>query len=156
VRSLRPTAEVELVAYDHLLGLAVAKAERRRQVEAVVRQRISTIEWAALIALAGAVWVLIALASAAGGWFVVLGAILVGSLGALLAVLWQLDRLSWQESVAIWQPLHRLFLSLDLVPYYPASVVERRRISPPSPPYRLAEYPHPYPDMTDKVVTLID
>jgi nitrate reductase NapE component len=155
VCALRPSEQAEIVAYDHLLELLTSKAERRRQIEAAVGQRISRLEWAALAALAVSVWLLIVVASAGGGPFIVLGTVLIASLSALMLVLWQQDQLRWQESSAIWHPLHRLFLSLDLLPYYPRNVVELRGIRPPSRPYRLADYPNEYPDMTGKVVTTI-
>lgn len=156
VRSLEPDSPAQEIAYDHLLGVCTQAAERRKQLEALVRQRVTTVEWVTLLSLFAALWGL--MFSANGGPVVssILGGVLVASLAGVMVVLRHLDEFRWQEGDAIWTPLHTLFLTLGLVPYYPKFALTTGRIDPPSGRLRLAEYPFPYPDMTNKVVEEVD
>lgn len=155
VRRLEPGSTAQEIAYDHLLAVLIAAGERRKQVEALVRQRVSSVEWVALLAILGALW---GLMLASGGEPLgtdVLAGVVVASLVGLMVILRHLDTLRWQEADAIWSPLHTLFLSLELLPYYPRVVVQSGRVDPPSGPIRLADYPHPYPDMRGKRVEAV-
>ena len=156
VRDLEPTSTRGEIAYDHLLGICTAASERRKQLEALVRQRVSPVEWVTLVSLLAALWGLMLAAN--GGPIVagLLGGVLVASLAGLLVLLRHLDEFRWQEGEAIWNPLHNLFLSLDLLPYYPRDTVRTGRLDPPSGQLRLVDYPHPYPDMTDKTIVIAD
>lgn len=152
VEELQPSGSRQEIAFDHMLGTCIQAGERRRQLEALVRQRVSPIEWVTLLALFVALWGL--MLSANGGPVVasILGGVLMAALAGILMLLAYLDDFRWQEGSAIWLPLHNLFLSLDLIPYYPGVVVEGGRFDPPTGRIRLADYPNPYPDMRDKVV----
>lgn len=152
VRTLEPHTPAQQSAYDHLLGVLVAAGERRKQIEALVRQRVSTVEWTTLLVLLGTLWALMLTGSGTAPLLTLLGGALMASLAGMLMLLRHLDCFRWQEESAIWAPLHTLFLSLDLVPYYPRQVVEHRRARPEPGMLRLADYPHPYPDMDGKVV----
>lgn len=156
VRRLEPRSVAQQIAYDHLLAVLIAAGERRKQVEALVRQRVSAVEWVALLAILGALW---GLTLASGGEPIgvdVLAGVVVASLAGLMVILRHLDTLRWQEADAIWSPLHTLFLSLELLPYYPRVVVRGGRVDPPSGPIRLADYPRPYPDMRGKRVEAVE
>jgi hypothetical protein len=156
VRGLEPTSIREEITYDHLLGICTAASERRKQLEALVRQRVSPVEWVTLLALLAALWGLMLAAN--GGPIVsgLLGGVLVASLAGLLVLLQHLDEFRWQEGEAIWNPLHNLFLTLDLLPYYPLDTLRTGRLDPPTGQVRLVDYPHPYPDMTDKTIEVVD
>ena len=156
VRSLDPSSTAQEVAYDHLLGVLVSASERRKQLEALVRQRVSTIEWLTLLSLLGALWGLM-LAANGGPWVSsFLGGVLVASLAGIMVVLHHLDDFRWQEGDAIWKPLHALFLSLDLLPYYPRAALQSRRVDPESGRLRVVDYPNRYPDVSGKHVEEID
>lgn len=156
VRELEPTSTREEITYDHLLGICTAASERRKQLEALVRQRVSPVEWVTLLALLAALWGLMLAAN--GGPIVsgLLGGVLVASLAGLLVLLQHLDEFRWQEGEAIWNPLHNLFLALDLLPYYPLDAVRTGRLDPPTGRVRFVDYPHPYPDMSDKTIEVVD
>lgn len=156
VQALRPESTAQEIAYDHLLGICTQASERRKQLEALVRQRVSTVEWVTLLSLLAALWGLMLAANGGPILASVLGAVLVASLAGLMVVLRHLDDYRWQEGDAIWKPLHTLFLSLDLLPYYPRIAVESGRLTPPDGRLRLVDYPFPYPDMTDKVIEEVD
>lgn len=156
VRRLDPKSAAQGIAYDHLLGVLVAASERRKQLEALVRQRVSPVEWVTLLSLLGALWGLM-FAANGGPWVSsVLGGVLVASLAGIMVVLHHLDEFRWQEGTAIWKPLHTLFLSLDLLPYYPRAAVQSGRVDPDTGRLRVVDYPNRYPDVSGKRVEEID
>ncbi len=152
---LQPDGTAQEVAYDHLLGQLEVMGSHRKQLESLVRQRVRGPEWLALIGLFAALWLLVLMAGLVPVVLTIIEALMIAALAGLLCVAWLMDRFRWQEVDAIWEPLHRLALALDLVPYYPADVFESGRLDQPPGEVRLARYPNPYPDMTDKVVTLV-
>lgn len=156
VQALRPEGSAQEIAYDHLLGICTQASERRKQLEALVRQRVSTVEWVTLLSLLASLWGLMLAANGGPILASVLGGILVASLAGVMVVLRHLDDFRWQEGDAIWKPLHTLFLSLDLAPYYPRAAVLSGRLDPPTGRIRLVDYPFPYPDMADKTIEEVD
>lgn len=155
VRELEPQSPQQEVGYDHLIDVCIKAAERRKLLESLVRQRVSNVEWLTLLSLFTAMWGLM-LASSNGPLVAnVLGGVLVASLAGILLVLRHFDQLRWQEGDAIWQPLHSLALSVGLIPYYPRPVITTGRADPPTGPIRIVDYPHPYPDMSNKQVSVI-
>lgn len=77
----------------------------------------------------------------------------------LIYVLRDINNLGWQEENWIWNPLIDLFQELDLPPYLLAVLfrngrLDKKKLNLPK-EYRLVEYAHPYPDISDKTVTLI-
>lgn len=77
----------------------------------------------------------------------------------LVLVLRDINSLHWQEAGWIWNRLIDLYTEIDLIPYFPEGIiggrVSRGSLNLPS-KYRLATYAHPYPDMTDKEVRIVD
>lgn len=55
------------------------------------------------------------------GMLIVFITILTGII--LMVVLLQLDTLKWQAEKWVWHPLHDLFISIELLPYYPEPVI---------------------------------
>jgi hypothetical protein len=155
ITALDPHGPQEEIAYDHLLGVCLGAAERRKHLEAIARQRISVAEWITLLTLFAALWGLL-IATVSGMWLVdLLAGVLIACLAGMLRLLVCLDHNIWQESDAIWQPLHLLFESLGLAPYYPRDVIERGRAKPKSGPIRVASYPNDYPNMKDKTIVQV-
>jgi len=154
--SLKPDDSAQGVAYDHLIGVCVQAEERRRRLIAIVRERVTAIEWVVLLSLFVSLWGLMFAANGGPVLASILGGILVASLAGMLVMLHHLDSFRWQEGDSIWQPLHSLFITLDLVPYYPGFAIDTGRLDPPAGRIRVAEYPMPYPDMAGKTVREID
>ena len=65
----------------------------------------------------------------------------------------QLDRLVWHEAASIWGPTTRLFRSIGRDPYIPRLVIDTGRYVPTG-RVRVVDYPDPYPDRSQKVVTV--
>ncbi|MFT4187777.1 MAG: hypothetical protein QM621_04275 [Aeromicrobium sp.] len=153
LRDLEPAGSAQEIVYGQMLATWSQSGERRKQIEALIRQHVSGIEWFVLLSLFVSLWGLM-LAPSAGVVTTVLGGVLMAALAAVLVVLKHIDDLRWQESQAIWLPLHRLFRTLDLDPYYPGLVLESKRLVPPAGQVRVAQYDSPYPDMTDKEIVV--
>lgn len=153
--TLRPEGTAQEVAYDHLLGQLEVMGGHRKLLESLVRQRVRGPEWLALLGLFASLWLLVLLAGPVPAVLTAVEGLMIAALAGLLCTAWLMDTFKWQEDKAIWEPLHRLFVALDLVPYYPADVFESGRLPRPAGPVRVARYPAPYPDMTGKVVTLL-
>lgn len=153
--NLRPAGAAQEIAYDHLLGQLEVMGGHRKQLESLVRQRVRAPEWLALLGLFVSLWLLVLLAGPVPAVLTAVEALMIAALAGLLCTVWLMDNFKWQENQAIWEPLHRLFLALDLVPYYPADVFETGRLARPAGPVRIARYPHRYPDMSGKVVTML-
>lgn len=153
--TLEPVTPRQELALDHLLSRLVELRRGRQQLEALVRQRVTPVEWGSLLFLLAALWALMLAAS--GGPIIasVLGAALIASLVGTMVVLWHLDTLKWQEGDWIWRPLHSMFRSLDLLPYYHRDDLRDGRMQPPSYPVRVVSFPHDYPDLSGKAVEII-
>jgi len=81
--------------------------------------------------------------------------VLAGTLVTLMILLRKLDRLRWHERVTIWEPTSRLFRSMGRDPYVPREIIETGRYRP-SGRIRIVEYPDPYPNRVNKVVTVVN
>jgi len=143
------------IALDHMLGCLVTIRSSRQQLEALVRQRVTTVEWISVLSMLATLWLLM-LASGGGPFAAsVLGGALIASLAGTVVVLWHLSSLTWQEGDWIWRPLDNMFRALDLLPYYHRSDIDSGRVDPPRGSVRVAEFPHEYPDLRDKVVEIV-
>lgn len=140
---------------EQMLALIVQTNANRTQVETSTRHSLSKAEWICILSLFG----LLAFTLPFFDGGTVLGAVVVSLLTATLAVfvaiLWNVDHLRWQEESWIWEPLDRLFRNLGLLPYYPLIALQEKRALPIG-TVRAADYPHPYPDVSDKQVRVID
>jgi hypothetical protein len=154
VTQINPQGDRQNGCYNHLLAVCIGAAERRKQLEAAVRRHISGAEWVTLLALFAALWALVLPSAHGSAAAQVIAGILVACLAGMLRLLFRLDHYAWQEAHSTWQPLHILFESLDLLPYYPKAIIDSGRARPDPGKVRLAEYPRSYPDMRGKVVAV--
>ena len=145
----------EEVIYKELVRISIDMGADRAQIESATGQSLSAIEWTGLLLL---LLLLIALIAVLPGG-TVLGAlvagVLAGTLVTLMILLRKLDRLRWHERVTIWEPTSRLFRSMGQDPYVPREIIETGRYRP-SGRIRIVEYPDPYPNRVDKVVTVVN
>lgn len=143
------------IVWDHMLGILVTHGERRKQLESLLSGRVSLLEWGGLLTMFSALWVLVVLTSGTDVLASVLGVALMLALTSVLWLLNRLDKFAWQESDAIWKPLHTLFVNLDLVPYYAADMILKGRLTDPGGDLRLASYPKGFPDSANKRVEVV-
>jgi len=154
---LEPKTEKQDVVYDKMLDILDDTAKARQEVEVLTRQKISIYEWFSIITLLGLVCFLVLRINTGTILSSLLISVLATTMVVLTLLLQMLNNLRWQESTQIWEPLHNLFLNLDLLPYYPDGVIELDRYVPKGPgKIRVAKYPKPYPDMTGKTIEVFD
>lgn len=152
-----PEGKKQDFAYQKILDLLSITTENRKQVEMLAREKVSKFEWLSILSLLSVVLFFIYYFNNGSFLSVILSAILSTAAVALVLVLKDLDNLRWKEGVSIWAPLHDLFETLDLLPYYPGEIIKNGRVKlEKGQKVRLAEYPDPYPDMTNKIVRIIE
>jgi hypothetical protein len=153
VYALDPQTSQEEAVYKELVRIGIEMGADRALIESTTGQSLSSIEWTGLLLL---LLLLIALIAALPGG-TVLGAlvagVLAGTLVTLMILLRKLDQLRWHERVTIWEPTSRLFRSMGRDPYVPREVIEKGRYRPKG-RVRVVEYPDPYPNRANKVVTV--
>jgi hypothetical protein len=153
VLSFEPKGEKQSVVFEIMLGCLSESSQLRKQVETSVRQRMTKLEWFSISALLGLLSYTMAIISdvSISGMVIVFVTVLTAII--LMVVLWQLDTLKWQAERWIWQPLHDLFVSMDLLPYYPEPAIRSGEVHvKKGEDIRVAYYNNPYPDITDKEV----
>ena len=129
----------------------------RAQIETLVIQRLSRMEWLSIIGLAGGFILSLWPLSNGDLLLSLMLTVIASSVLLLIFVLRDLDQLKWQKSKWTWLPLHKLFLHLDLTPYYPAGVIKNgeARVKR-GEEIRVARYYSPYPNMVDKTIEIVE
>jgi hypothetical protein len=155
VVQLVPETRQEEVVYKKLIDLCDEMDTNRSLIESTTGQSLSGIEWAGNLLLLFLLLVILTilpkgspLGSAAAGF-------MAATLVTLIVLLRKLDRMRWHERVAIWEPTARLFRSMGLDPYVPREVIDSGRFRP-SGRVRVVDYPDPYPDRSNKHITVMD
>ena len=155
VYALNPTTRQQEAVYKEAIAICITMGSDRALIEATTGQALSPIEWTGMLLL---LLLLIGLITVLPGG-TVLGAlvagVLSGTLVTLMILLRKLDLLRWHERVAIWEPTTRLFRSMGRNPYVPRHVIEGGRYRPEG-PIRVVDYPDPYPNRTNKIVTVME
>jgi hypothetical protein len=150
---LEPQNQEQIGVYRELLRVCIEVASNRSIIESVTGQSLSALEWSSLILL---LLLLIGLFAAIPGGTVfgaLAAGVMAGTLATLMILLRKLDLLRWHERVAIWEPATRLFRQMGFDPYVPRHIIESGRYRP-SGRVRVVDYPDPYPDRTNKIVTV--
>ena len=132
----------------------------QKEVNYQINNKMLSIEWASLILFGsiiivyllfyfnnGRLFSIITLAFIATGYFL------------LLLILYEFDGLRWQENNWIWVPITRLFIELDLIPYYPALLIKQKKVNLEeikdiTNKIRLVNYPNFYPNFSGKKVQI--
>jgi hypothetical protein len=152
---LVPQTRQEEVVYKRLTELTVEMGSNRALIEATTGQSLSGIEWTGNLLLFLLLMVLLTILPSGTPWGSAAAGFLAGTLVAMLILLRKLDLLRWHERVAIWEPTTRLFRNMDLIPYVPRVVIDTGRYRPTG-TVRVVDYPDPYPDRKNKVVTVME
>lgn len=155
--SLRVRSQKQEALKDRVLELADDMEKRHRIVVVHIRDSMLSYEWISLLVLASTTWFMLLLVNNGTGMMTVILGLIATSLVLFLAILQDLNNLSWQERSWIHEPLSRLFVSLGLLPYVPVSITKltKRSYLNTLETYRIAIYPNPYPDMRGKKVKIV-
>jgi hypothetical protein len=155
VLGLQPRNPEQDAVYKELVARCFVLDSDRALIEAAGGQAMSPLEWTGLLLLLAVLLGLLAvlpggtpLGSAAAG-------VMAGALVTLIVLLRKLDLLRWHERVTIWEPTTRLFRNMGRDPYVPREVIESGRYQPAG-RVRVVDFPDPYPNRANKVVTVVD
>ena len=153
--NLRPETKKQDATYGQIIRIISELSKNRTRVETLVKERISMFEWLIISALLAVVLYFVYALNSGTLLSVILTSLIATSITMLLVVLYSLDSLRWKEDKWFWDPLEELFTSLDLIPYFPKTLVDLGRVKPvKGHPVRLAECPYPYPNISDKKIIL--
>lgn len=143
---------------DQVLTASSEFIESRSQIEVYTQDRISTVEWAILIVLLIVMVVFINLIPLDSQLLaVVIKSILSATLITMVLILKRIDDHSWNKDRWVWDSLINTFHELGLMPYFPKPIFDSGEAKPPAGiDYRLADYPNKYPDMSGKIVEIIN
>jgi hypothetical protein len=156
VISLKPSNAKQTVIHEKMIDSVREMNKQNKRMRYLVTDRISHSEWGSTLVLSGIILFCLFYINSGTLSSIVLTVLLSVTLTLIVLVLRDLDQLYWKEQRWIWNPLTDLFQQLDLLPYFPSSVIERKRVILISGlSYRIARFPRPYPDMTDKKIEII-
>jgi hypothetical protein len=150
---LEPSNQEQIGSYREMLRLCSEVGSNRSVIESVTGQSLSALEWSGLLLLLLLLIGLIAVIPGGTAFGAVAAGVMAGTLTTLMILLRKLDQLRWHERVAIWEPASRIFRQMGLDPYVPRHVVDSGRYRPTG-RVRVVDYPDPYPDRANKVVTV--
>ena len=142
--------------YENMLDAANNISLLRSQIETQVREKIPAYQWFAALALVViTLWTFYEMSgsSVAG---IIATTISTGALLLLVLVLKESDSLKFNNYKWTWQPLRELFLSLNLLPYFPGDLIASGEVKLlPNEVFREASYANKYPNMNGKTVKII-
>lgn len=143
-------------AKDKIADLLPQEQEKRFQMQSLIKESVSKAEWVTLTGLY-AVTLHFILSFEINGIIAYLAvSILATAATLLLIILAKYSRLTWRAQEKIWMPLERLFIQMDLLPYYCEPVIKNGQVKPTAGiPVRVAKYTRPYPDFRDKKVEIV-
>jgi uncharacterized membrane protein HdeD (DUF308 family) len=157
IMQIDPKTPQQINAHGQITDIIGRMSENRGKVETMVKERVSPFEWLTISTMLTLVLYFVYNLNSGTILSVILTSTIATSLTMLLVVLYGLDSFRWKEDKWFWSPLEELFESMDLIPYYPEVLVTAGRIKlEPGKPVRLATYPNPYPDITNKRINKID
>jgi hypothetical protein len=157
VLGLEPDGVRQEESYAKMIDTLSNVSTTRTKVEALVRSRLSIHEWVATMVFLAVTITSLYFMSDGDLLNAAVFSAVVAALILLVVILFESDRLKWDKDQWTWQPLHDLFVNMDLLPYYPGDAVDRGEINlPRKEKIRIARYHDKYPDMSHKVVDVLE
>jgi hypothetical protein len=153
--ALDPSTRQEEAVYKELIKTGMDMTTHRALIEAAVGQAMSPLEWSGLSLLLLVLLGLISVLPGGTALGALVAGVLAGTLTTLMILLRKLDLLRWHERVTIWEPTTRLFRNMGHHPYVPRLVIDDDRYRPTG-IVRVVDYPDPYPNRSNKIVTVVD
>jgi hypothetical protein len=155
--ALNPQKSATETAYSSMVSSLAEAAKNRKQVEAAVTEQLAPLEWFSILTLLALILFFIFYMNDGSLVSVVTSTLLAVASVVVVLVLKDLDSLQWKEQSWIWEPLENLFKELNLVPYYPEDLIKDQRIKlEKGDKVRVATYQNSYPDMSDKLIRVIE
>lgn len=145
------------ISYDNMVDLLTEGISQRKRVETLIQEPMIRFEWISILSLLSIILFCIFYLNDGGIVSVIISTLLSTSTAILLFVLRDLNDLTWKERCWVWQPIELLFRELDLLPYFPKPALDLKRAKPEKgQKIRVADYPKRYPDMTGKIVKIVE
>lgn len=143
-------------AYDNMIDVADDISVTRTKVEALVRTKLSKVEWVATLTFLVITVTVFYFMSDGSLINSIIYTVAVGAMVLLVIILKRSNSLKWDKNKWTWEPLRDLFINLDLIPYYPLDAVDRGEIIlPKGEEVRAAKYFSPYPNVQNKEVKIL-
>jgi hypothetical protein len=156
ILELKPSSDKQVSIYESMLGILGSSANNRKLVGALVRQKVTRLEWASVLSLNLLIALILFIFHDNTLLSSLITSIIVVSSFIMIVVLYELNSLTWQEKEWIWIPLYNLFLDLGLLPYYPEPAIDQgRAFIPKGSKIRVCRYNRPYPDMSAKEIHIV-
>jgi hypothetical protein len=156
VLALDITNEKEKEVYGKMIDQMDEAVKSRKLIESKVRSQMSKFEWVSLIALLVVILLCLFFLNTNTFFASIVVSLLATASVMLLLILHDLETFAWKEQTSIWEPIGREFEELGLLPFYPRGVIIDKRIIPRKGKIRIATYPHPYPDISDKIIEITE
>lgn len=155
ITNLNPRNERQRQNYSKLLDSIETANTARKYVEYLTTNTMLRFKWLMLLGLLVVILFSIFYINDNSLPSIITAVLLSTSSVMFLLIMRDLDSLYWKEQKWIWDPLEQLFGELDLLPYYPDEVIDRKRVKlKKGTKIRIASYPQPYPDHTGKTVKI--
>lgn len=141
--------------FSSLIFMGNTLGKARRQTIGLIEDRLSKSEWVMFLSLSSVLIATMILINTGSIVSLLIILILSFTVIILLRFLYSLDSLRWKENIRIFEPYEKTFEAIGLIRYYPESLIMEKRINKFVKPYRIAHYPHPYPNFKDKKIKII-
>ena len=153
---IEPKTDVQKIIYDNIIYALKESTYNKKELIHWLNEKMLGFEWGSLLILGSVILMSLFIINNNSAISVLITVLLGTSLVLFLLILRELDNLSWKEGSWIWYPLAQLFIELDLIPYIPKAILDKKKISlKKGVAYRVVEYPNPYPDFSDKIIKII-
>ncbi len=156
IEAINPRNDKEITTYQVILGLLSELAENRKNTISLINDRLSQLEKIIFYLLA--MFILIPTLLVNDGSFILSVMTIALTLVVLLLIIFlnQLDNLSWKEEIRIFEPYQKSFEAIGKPRYYPDILLQTKRVNIPTGiSYRIASYPHEYPDISGKTISIV-
>ena len=130
VLALEPKGKKQESVYDELINVLTLSSINRVQIEAYTKQKISRVEWMSVWALTFLVISHTYEMTRGDIFSSILLTIMASAVLLMTLMLRDLNSLKWQKDEWTWQPLHRTFVHLNLLPYYPGPIIDSGEARP--------------------------
>lgn len=153
---IEPKNRKEEMAYSQILKTLERSLENEKEIVHLLNERMLKYEWGSILSLSLIIFSALFYMNNDLLIYKAIVVILSTAIVLLLLILKDLNDLRWKEQYWVWEPLFELFNEMDLKPYIPGKELFSRIKLKKGFTYRVANYPHPYPDFTDKKIELLE
>ncbi|MDR1300694.1 MAG: hypothetical protein LBK50_03230 [Candidatus Nomurabacteria bacterium] len=123
ILQLDPTDNRQDKAIIKSLDILNLSTVNRGQIEAESKHRLSLGQWASILALMFVTIITVWTMSDGGWWGGAVLTALASAVVLMVLTMRDMNNLKWGNASWTWQPLHKLFKDIGLVPYYTSAII---------------------------------